>query len=291
MKKIVLIIGFVLALSACDFQSRADFEEELNKNEQISDDISKPKITYMAASDEDKIFTEDIDSLDGDKINFKDHYGQGEIGKAIDPSTSLGNIKDTRIGETQIGISLVQSVQIPGGYSTFLSYERNGELIEREFGPLAGFVGLSSTVTYDKIDSESGPMLLVSQVSQSNGDTYSAYYLFNKFMGLIDYLVFRTSVENINPTVERLGEIIQAPDNVSPGSVDQAIQSRINAEKNHLPSLLDVYGVKTRPVVARVDGRDMDLGYIPDINMENRILLVRTTNDPNDQGSKLDIED
>ena len=291
MKKIVLIIGFVLALSACDFESRADFEAEINKKEKISDDITMPKITYMAASDEYKTFTEDIDNSDSEKINFKEYYGQGKIGKGIDPAKSLGNIKDTKIGDTQIGISLVKSVQIPGGYSTFLSYDRNGEFTEREFGPIAGFVGLNSTVTYDKIDSESGPMLLVSQVSQSNGDTYSAYYLFNKFMGLIDYLVFRTSVENINPTVERLGEVIEAPETVSPGSVDQAIQMRINSEKNHLPSLLDVYGVKTRPVVARVDGKDMDIGYIPDINMKNRILLVRTTNDPNDQGSRVDVED
>ena len=184
----------------------------------------------------------------------------------------------------------MQSVQIPGGYSTYLSYNRNDEFVEREFGPIAGFVGLSSTVAYDVIDSESGQMLLVSMVGQSNGDTYSAYYLFNKFMGLIDYLVFRNSIDNINPSVERLGEIVEAPETEVPGSIDQAIKARIDKENNHLPSLLDVYGIKTRPVVARVDGRDMDIGYIPDIKMENRILLARTTNDPIDQGSRIDIE-
>lgn len=288
MKRILVIISFVLALSACDFESRSDFEEKFNKKEQISDDVTMPKITYVAASDDD---VKDTDSEDNkDKIDFEEYYGKGNSGKSLDPSKSLGNIVDTKVGNTQIGISLMQSVQIPGGYSTYLSYNRNDEFVEREFGPIAGFVGLSSTVAYDVIDSESGPMLLVSLVGQSNGDTYSAYYLFNKFMGLIDYLVFRNSIDNINPSVERLGEIVEAPETELPGTIDQAIKARIDKENNHLPSLLDVYGIKTRPVVARVDGRDMDIGYIPDIKMENRILLARTTNDPIDQGSRIDIE-
>lgn len=288
MKRILVIISLVLALSACDFESRSDFEEKFNKKEQVSDDVTMPKITYVAASDDDR---KDTDSKDNkDKIDFEEYYGKGSSGKSLDPLKSLGNIVDTKVGNAQIGISLMQSVQIPGGYSTYLSYNRNDEFVEREFGPIAGFVGISSTVAYDVIDSESGQMLLVSLVGQSNGDTYSAYYLFNKFMGLIDYLIFRNSIDNINPTVERLGEIVEAPETELPGTIDQAIKARIDKENNHLPSLLDVYGIKTRPVVARVDGRDMDIGYIPDIKMENRILLARTTNDPIDQGSRIDIE-
>lgn len=288
MKRILIIISLVLTLSACDFESRSEFEEKFNKKEQISDDVTMPKITYVPASDDDRKDTHSEDNKD--KIDFEEHYGKGSSGKSLDPSKSLGNIVDTKVGDTQIGISLMQSVQIPGGYSTYLSYNRNDEFVEREFGPIAGFVGLSSTVAYDVIDSESGQMLLVSLVGQSNGDTYSAYYLFNKFMGLIDYLVFRNSVDNINPTVERLAEIVEAPETEVPGSINQAIKARIDIENKHLPSLLDVYGIKTRPVVARVDGRDMDIGYIPDIKMENRILLARTTNDPIDQGSRIDIE-
>ncbi|WP_073998761.1 membrane lipoprotein lipid attachment site-containing protein [Anaerococcus urinomassiliensis] len=288
MKRILIIISLVLTLSACDFESRSEFEEKFNKKEQISDDVTMPKITYVPASDDDRKDTHSEDNKD--KIDFEEHYGKGSSGKSLDPSKSLGNIVDTKVGDTQIGISLMQSVQIPGGYSTYLSYNRNDEFVEREFGPIVGFVGISSTVAYDVIDSESGQMLLVSMVGQSNGDTYSAYYLFNKFMGLIDYLVFRNSVDNIKPTVERLGEVIEAPETEVPGSIDQAIKARIDIENKHLPSLLDVYGIKTRPVVARVDGRDMDIGYIPDIKMENRILLARTTNDPIDQGSRIDIE-
>lgn len=288
MKRILVMISLVLALSACDFESRSDFEAKFNKKEQISDDVTMPKITYVAASDDEKSSVQAEDS--GDKLDFEEYYGKGNSGMSLDPSKNLGNVVDTKIGNTQIGISLMQSVQIPGGYSTYLSYNRNDEFVEREFGPIAGFVGLSSTVAYDVIDSESGQMLLVSMVGQSNGDTYSAYYLFNKFMGLVDYLVFRNSIDNINPTVERLGEIVEAPEAELPGTIDQAIKSRIDTENKHLPSLLDVYGIKTRPVVARVDGRDMDIGYIPDIKMENRVLLARTTNDPIDQGSRIDIE-
>ncbi|WP_282928989.1 membrane lipoprotein lipid attachment site-containing protein [Anaerococcus sp. Marseille-Q7828] len=288
MKRILVIISLVFALSACDFESRSDFEAKFNKQEQNSDDVTMPKITYVAASDDDKNPSQSEDT--SDKIDFEEYYGKGNSGMSLDPSKNLGNVVDTKIGNTQIGISLMQSVQIPGGYSTYLSYNRNDEFVEREFGPIAGFVGLSSTVAYDVIDSESGQMLLVSLVGQSNGDTYSAYYLFNKFMGLIDYLVFRNSIDNINPTVERLGEIVEAPEAELPGTIDQAIKARIDKENNHLPSLLDVYGIKTRPVVGRVDGKDMDIGYIPDIKMENRILLARTTNDPIDQGSRIDLE-
>ena len=288
MKRILVIISLVFALSACDFESRSDFEAKFNKQEQNSDDVTMPKITYVAASDDDKNPSQSEDT--SDKIDFEEYYGKGNSGMSLDPSKNLGNVVDTKIGNTQIGISLMQSVQIPGGYSTYLSYNRNDEFVEREFGPIAGFVGISSTVAYDVIDSESGQMLLVSMVGQSNGDTYSAYYIFNKFMGLIDYLVFRNSIDNINPTVERLGEIVEVPETELPGTIDQAIKARIDKENNHLPSLLDVYGIKTRPVVARVDGRDMDIGYIPDIKMENRILLARTTNDPIDQGSRIDIE-
>ena len=291
MKKTLLLLTLVCTLSACDFESRSEFQEKIDKTEQILEDVDMPDITYVSASDGEKITTEANEDIEDDKkIDFIEYYGKGKAGNALDPGMSLGNIKDTKIGDTQIGISLLQSVQIPGGYSTFLSYNKNDQFVEREFGPIGGFVGLSSTVAYDVIDSESGQMLLVSMVSQSNGDTYSAYYLFNKFMGLIDYLVFRNSIDNIKPTVERLGEIIEAPETTIPGSVDQAIKTRIETEKKHLPSLLDVYGIKTRPVVAIVDGRETNIGYIPDIEMENRILLARTTNDPNDQGAKVDIE-
>lgn len=290
MKKILLILTFLLSLSSCDFESRSDFEAEYNKKEELSENKTKAKITYLAASDEDKASKKSEDKSDIDKIDFAKYYGKGKVGEGLDPSDSLGNIEDTKISNKQIGISLLCSVQTQGAYSTFLSYNRNDQFVEREFGPIGGFEGLSSTVTYDIIDSESGPMLLVSQVSKSNRDTYSAYYLFNKFMGLIDYLVFENSVDNINPTVERLGDIIQAPEERTKGSVSEAIKARIETEKDHLPSLLDVYGVKTRPVVAEVDGKKIDIGYIPDIKKENRILLAKTTDDSKDQGSKVDIE-
>ena len=288
MKKLYLAIILLLSLSSCDFQSRADFEKELEKNNATNNDIDMPKITYQEDDGSGEV-VEDFERREGDE-DFTKLYGDGKIGKSIAPETAVGNLIETRIDETQISISLIASVQSPGGYSTLLSYKKDGGLIEREFGPVAGIADQTTTVTYDKIETESGPMLLVSQVSVNSNESYSAYYLFNKYMGLVDYLVFRTSVNQIMPTVERLGDIVQWDDMAYPGSIDQAIKQRMVTEGMYFPSIFDVYKIKMRPITALVNGKEIEIGSIPDVGDENRILLAKTTANPNSPGRYLDLE-
>lgn len=290
MKKTLLVCGLGLILSACSFQSREDFEKELAKEQgQVSEDFDMPKITYLP---DDDSFTEDDIKEDDDKekLNFKDMYGEGKLGKNIDPNANHGNIKDLRLGDTQIGLSIVPSIQRPGGYSSLLSYKRDDELVEREFGPVGGMSGVTTYVTYDELNSESGPMLLVSQVSIINNQSYSAYYLFNRYMSLLDYLVFSTSTDNINPVVERLSDVIEYTDQAQAGSLEEAINKRKEAENRHLASLFDVYGIKKRPVTALINDKEYEIGYLPDITDENRLLLVKTTANPVNSGMYIDIE-
>lgn len=291
MKKFLLITTILFTLSSCKFQSREDFEKELEANELLdSSDIDMPKIRYISADSNEDINFKSEEGGSEDKQDFDSMYGEGKFGKNMTPQDSQGSIIDTKLGESQIGISLMPSTQSLGGYSSILSYKKNNELVEREFGPVAGMENLATMVAYDKIDAESGPMLLASQVTVNNGQTYSAYYLFNRYMSLMDYLVFRNSTDNIVPSVERLGEMVETPDISNPGDIYQAIESRKEIEDRYLKSLLDVYKVKSRPVKSLVEGREIEIGYLPDTTDDNRIILLKSTSNPDNMGMNIDIE-
>lgn len=287
-KKFFLSLGLILALTSCEFQSRADFEKELEAEDSTSEkDFAMPDIRYEKAGDEPESSGEEKSE---DKLDLTNLYGSGKAGKTLNPADAVGNIIDTKIGDSQIGVSLSPSSQTSGAYSTMLSYKRNNELTEREFGPVAGISGLNTIVTYDKINSDSGPMLLVSQITINNGETYSAYYIFNKFMSLMDYLVFRTSTDNTMPTVERLGDVVEYTDQAVPGDINKAIKNRMETEERYLPSMLDIYGIKHRPVTSLYENREMDIGYLPDVTGEDRILLTKTTTSAQNMGMNIDIE-
>ncbi|MDU0894255.1 MAG: hypothetical protein E7A85_03165, partial [Anaerococcus sp.] len=230
------------------------------------------------------------DNKTDEKLDLTNLYGSGKAGTNLNPADAVGNIIDTSIGESQISISLRPSSQVAGAYSTILSYKRNNELTEREFGPIAGINGLNTVVTFDKVSSDSGPMLLVSQVTINNGETYSAYYIFNKFMSLMDYLVFRTSTNDTTPTVERLDDIVEYTDQAIPGDLNKAIKNRMEAEDRYLPSLLDVYSINYKSVKSLYENKEMDIGYLPDITGKDRILLTKTTTSTDNMGMNIDME-
>ena len=296
MKKVLLILGLLVSLSACDFQSREDFQEELSANKPVeSSDIDMPAIKYVSADNnqnlEPKSNNADANKDDSkEKLDFISLYGKGKVGENMNPNDCLGNIVDTKIGESQIGISIRPSIQESGGISSILSYDKGDGIIEREYGPVAGFNNLATVVTYDEIESESGPMLLVSQVSVDNTQSYSTYYLFNKYMSLMDYLIFRNSTDNIITSVERLGDMVEVPNYSESGSIDEAIKHRMETEQDYLPSLLDVYKVKSKAIKSLVGGKETDLGSLPDIKDERRLLLIKTTSNPDNMGMNIDIE-
>ncbi|SUU93322.1 Uncharacterised protein [Anaerococcus octavius] len=287
-KKFFLILSLGLLLTSCDFQARDEFEKQLAADEKkVDKDFKMPDISYEKAGEESST---NNDNKTDEKLDLTNLYGSGKAGTNLNPADAVGNIIDTSIGESQIGISLRPSSQVAGAYSTILSYKRNNELTEREFGPIAGINGLNTVVTFDKVSSDSGPMLLVSQVTINNGETYSAYYIFNKFMSLMDYLVFRTSTNDTTPTVERLDDIVEYTDQAIPGDLNKAIKNRMEAEDRYLPSLLDVYGINYKSVKSLYENKEMDIGYLPDITGKDRILLTKTTTSTDNMGMNIDME-
>ena len=287
-KKFFLILSLGLLLTSCDFQARDEFEKQLAADEKkVDKDFKMPDISYEKAGEESST---NNDNKTDKKLDLTNLYGSGKAGTNLNPADAVGNIIDTSIGESQIGISLRPSSQVAGAYSTILSYKRNNELTEREFGPIAGINGLNTVVTFDKVSSDSGPMLLVSQVTINNGETYSAYYIFNKFMSLMDYLVFRTSTNDTTPTVERLDDIVEYTDQAIPGDLNKAIKNRMEAEDRYLPSLLDVYGINYKSVKSLYENKEMDIGYLPDITGKDRILLTKTTTSTDNMGMNIDME-
>ena len=287
-KKFFLILSLGLLLTSCDFQARDEFEKQLAADEKkVDKDFKMPDISYEKAGEESST---NNDNKTDEKLDLTNLYGFGKAGTNLNPADAVGNIIDTSIGESQIGISLRPSSQVAGAYSTILSYKRNNELTEREFGPIAGINGLNTVVTFDKVNSDSGPMLLVSQVTINNGETYSAYYIFNKFMSLMDYLVFRTSTNDTTPTVERLDDIVEYTDQAIPGDLNKAIKNRMEAEDRYLPSLLDVYGINYKSVKSLYENKEMDIGYLPDITGKDRILLTKTTTSTDNMGMNIDME-
>lgn len=287
-KKFFLILSLGLLLTSCDFQARDEFEKQLAADEKkVDKDFKMPDISYEKAGEESST---NNDNKTDEKLDLTNLYGSGKAGTNLNPADAVGNIIDTSIGESQISISLRPSSQVAGAYSTILSYKRNNELTEREFGPIAGINGLNTVVTFDKVSSDSGPMLLVSQVTINNGETYSAYYIFNKFMSLMDYLVFRTSTNDTTPTVERLDDIVEYTDQAIPGDLNKAIKNRMEAEDRYLPSLLDVYGINYKSVKSLYENKEMDIGYLPDITGKDRILLTKTTTSTDNMGMNIDME-
>lgn len=287
-KKFFLILSLGLLLTSCDFQARDEFEKQLAADEKkVDKDFKMTDISYEKAGEESST---NNDNKTDEKLDLTNLYGSGKDGTNLNPADAVGNIIDTSIGESQIGISLRPSSQVAGAYSTILSYKRNNELTEREFGPIAGINGLNTVVTFDKVSSDSGPMLLVSQVTINNGETYSAYYIFNKFMSLMDYLVFRTSTNDTTPTVERLDDIVEYTDQAIPGDLNKAIKNRMEAEDRYLPSLLDVYGINYKSVKSLYENKEMDIGYLPDITGKDRILLTKTTTSTDNMGMNIDME-
>ena len=287
-KKFFLILSLGLLLTSCDFQARDEFEKQLAADEKkVDKDFKMPDISYEKAGEESST---NNDNKTDEKLDLTNLYGSGKAGTNLNPADAVGNIIDTSIGESQIGISLRPSSQVAGAYSTTPSYKRNNELTERELGPIAGINGLNTVVTFDKVSSDSGPMLLVSQVTINNGETYSAYYIFNKFMSLMDYLVFRTSTNDTTPTVERLDDIVEYTDQAIPGDLNKAIKNRMEAEDRYLPSLLDVYGINYKSVKSLYENKEMDIGYLPDITGKDRILLTKTTTSTDNMGMNIDME-
>ena len=84
--------------------------------------------------------------------------------------------------------------------------------------------------------------------------------------------------------------MVEIPNYSESGSIDEAIKHRMETEQDYLPSLLDVYKVKSKAIKSLVGGKETDLGSLPDIKDERRLLLIKTTSNPDNMGMNIDME-
>lgn len=260
MKKI-LILGLLLTLTSCGFESKAEFEAK--NTPQKSEEIDFPEIKYLPST-----------NSGSSNLDFEETYGKGKMGDAVDIEDAMGFLKDFGLGDNYLGISILESSYSPDSFSAVLSFEKNDQLVEKEYGPVISPNGIFSKVSFDVIESDSGPMLLASQVVIDDDSTSSAYFLYNKYMSLIDSFKFENSTAEPSTKVYRLGDLLENRDSSS-NDLKSLIKNRLEAEDDYLGEILTAYNIKYKKIKASVDGDEISVGNMPS-DPKNKILTVKS---------------
>lgn len=235
----IILLFFIFILSACG-KNNASSQSEISSLDQIED----INIRYV----EEK--REEFKNSDRKK-EFEQLYGYGKYSDAIKITDALGNLVSTEFGDYNLGISLVQSNIAKGAITVNISYfDKEKEKMEDgkdiEYGPIwVDDPKLISNITFDKLESESGDMLMVSLSVISEHDQYSTYYLYNKHMNLIDYLSFSNSVDNSSVLLTRQSTDSYPNGNQqSPSGLKEATEERVNVEENILEEIDKTYKIE-----------------------------------------------
>lgn len=280
----ILILTSVFVLSACgkniNFYKKAD--------ESVGE-FESPKIKYV--KEERKEFENS-----NRKKEFEDLDGQGKYSDAIKITDALGNLVSTDFGDFDLGISLKESDLADAAVSAFVSYfDKDKEKLEDgkdiEFGPIwTEDPKVIANISFDKLYSESGHMLLVNLCVISENEQYSSYYIFNKNMSRIDYLSFSNSTENTSVSLTRGNKTTFPDGNMgSPGTVKEATEKRVAIEKRFLKEVDRTYGIKREEVFQTIGDEKIAVGNFPKdqgkvykmLTIEN---LANSQNYPGDKG-------
>ena len=258
--RVFLFVCLGLILSSCGFKSKKEFLEE--RQEEVLEAEDLPDIKYVKEKPK------------GDEVDFESIYGKGEKNEKVALKDAIGNLITTDFGGKKLGISIKPSSYLYNTYPAVLSYEENDQVIEKEYGPVAAGDNVASDVTFDIIKSESGPMLLASQVIIKENETSSAYYLYNKYMSLVDSFQFKNSTANTEVEVYRMGNLTEPIENISQGDIKEAIRKRIDAEEKNLRDLFGAYNIASEKLRADIDGVSLEIGHLPRPT-EGRIIDIR----------------
>ncbi|WP_296128539.1 hypothetical protein [uncultured Anaerococcus sp.] len=271
MKKI-LILGILLTLTSCGFESKAEFEAKNTPKK--SEEIEFPEIKYLPST-----------NSGSSSLDFEETYGKGKMGSAVAIEDAIGFLKDFGLGDNYLGISVLESSYSPDSFSAVLSFEKNDQLVEKEYGPVISPGGLFSKVSFDVIESDSGPVLLASQVVINEDSTSSAYFLYNKYMSLIDSFKFENSIVDPSTKVYRLGNLLETKQGQA-YDLDGLIGDRLGAEDEHLGEILTAYNIKYKKIKASIDGNERSVGNMPS-DPKNKILTIKYENE---KGTILNIK-
>lgn len=267
--KIVLALILALSLSACGFESQSEFKED--KGENVSEEkMEFPEIKYI----------EDTDPKD--RVDFEELYGKGRMFSKIYLKDAMGFLKKFNFAGREIGVEVLESSFSPTSYTTVLSFKDNDNLVEKEYGPLVTSYNIFSQVDIDLVDAESGPSLIVSQVVVDGNETKSAYYIYNKYMSLIDSFHFENSIDDVNVNVYRMSKPVEISENPNPSDLEMAISKRIDKEEEYLKEIFGLYKIESENIKAEINGRKVLVGLMPSPSKARIMELKLLGKDQND---------
>ena len=248
--KVILALVLSLILTSCGFESKSEFKEDMGETGS-EENVEFPEIKYITNTDPE------------DRVDFEEIYGKGRMSSKIYLEDAMGFLKKFNFAGKEVGVELLESSFSPTSYTVVLSFKDNDNLVEKEYGPLVTSDNVFSQVDIDLIEAESGPSLIVSQLVVDGYETKSAYYIYNKYMSLIDSFHFENSIDDVNVNVYRMSELVEAGDNVKPGDLEMAISKRIDKEEEYLKEIFGVYKVENDNIKAEINGREILVGLMP----------------------------
>ncbi|MDD7044379.1 MAG: hypothetical protein PUI05_02955 [Peptoniphilaceae bacterium] len=273
MKKIICGFLLLLGLTSCSFMSREDFEEGVKKEQDLEiEDISVPEITYKETGKTDE------------KVNldaFKD-LKKADLGDGRDPSKAQGLIKTMKLDELDLDWVLSGN-----NLNLDLYFVSEGESHTKNFGSLLGDGHIDTTCHAFSFESDSGPMLMLNLISTYESHTKSAYYLYNRFLNTMDAFVFENTTDNINPTVTRLNQLIEAGSEVTAGSLEEAIKKRLVSEEENINPMVEAYGLSKNMAKITYKNKEIESGSI--VVYEDPIDLLDINIKRDDKGSLIEI--
>lgn len=267
--KIVLALVLTLILSACGFESKTEFKKDQGET-QSEEKMEFPEIKYITETDPDK------------RVDFEELYGKGRMSSKIYLNDAMGFLKKFNFAGREIGVEVLESSFSPTSYTAVLSFKNQDDLVEKEYGPLVTNDNIFSQVTFDVIEAGSGPCLLASQVFVDGYETKSAYYIYNKYMSLIDSFHFENTIDDVNVDVYRMSELIDTGESLDPGDIEMAISKRIDKEEEYLKEIFGPYKIESKNIKAEVNGRRILAGTMPSPTDKRIMELKLVGKDEND---------
>lgn len=259
--KVLLALVLGLILSSCGFESKSEFKEDMGQNVK-EEKIDFPEIKYISNVKKEN------------QVDFEEVYGKGRTGSKVYLEEALGFLKKFNFAGKDVGIEVLESSYNPDYYSAVLTYKENDNLVEKEYGPIATNDNIYSQVNFDLINAQSGSSLIVSQVVIDGNTTKSAYYIYNKYMSLIDSFYFENSTDNVNVDVYRMNSLVDAEDDISPGDIEMAISKRIDKEEEYLEEIFAVYKIESENIKADINGRNVLVSLMPKTS-KDRIMEMK----------------
>lgn len=259
--KVVLLLILSLVLTSCGFESKSEFKEDMG--ETVSEEnIELPEIKYISNTEPEN------------RVDFEEIYGKGRMSSKIYLADAIGFLKKFNFSGREMGVELLESSFSPTSYTAVLSFKDNDNIVEKEYGPLVTSDNIFSQVNFDLIEAESGPSIIASQVVVDGYQTKSAYYIYNKYMSLIDSFHFENSIDDVNVDVYRMSELVETGEEANPGDIEMAISKRIDKEEEYLKEIFGVYKIDGENIKAEINDRKILVGFMPKAS-DNRVMELK----------------